>query len=96
MVMYHSRIIECDPNKVLATGTHDPLLMEQITRQLIISPNPGYEGLNIELPYQAHLPLVIEIIDIHSSSIHTAHHVEFEAVAIDAFDWTSGIYIWCS
>lgn len=83
----------CDPNKVIVTGTHDPLLLKQITRQLIISPNPGHDALTIELPYQAQLPLDIEIIDIHGRKIHTAHHVEFEAVTIDALSWASGIYV---
>ena len=83
----------CDPNKVLVTGTDDPLLLEQITRQLIISPNPGYDALHIELPYQAQLPLSIDIIDIHGRKIHTVQHDEFEAVTIDVLDWTSGMYV---
>ena len=83
----------CDPNKVLVTGTLDPLLLEQVTRQLIISPNPGYDALHIELPYQAQLPISIDIIDIHGRTVHTAHHDEFEAVTIDVLDWPSGMYV---
>lgn len=82
----------CDPNKVLITGTNDPLLLENISRTLIISPNPGYDGLSIELPYHAQLPLSIDIIDIHGLKVHTKHHDTFDAVSIDALDWASGIY----
>ncbi len=83
----------CDPNKVLITGTHDPLLLELINRQLIISPSPGYDKMTVEMPYQAQLPLNIEIIDIHGRKKHTTHHDEFGAVTIDALDWISGTYI---
>jgi len=73
----------------LMSGAVDVIGEDVVT----ISPNPGHDALIIELPYQAQLPLDIEIIDIHGRKIHTAHHDEFEAVTIDALSWASGIYV---